>query len=143
MKLNRRVAFFIVMLVFSLSILFGLYNLFIIQKDFIEKLKSDIIELNALILKRDYLNEELKTIKQEIEDEKVKKDLENYYNNGNTIEGVFEKTVVENILKIILNSRSLKIDSLRMNVRTKFPFVFEKPDKVLVSFFVKVGDLNE
>ncbi|MDK2885773.1 MAG: hypothetical protein PWP54_331 [Thermosipho sp. (in: thermotogales)] len=47
------------------------------------------------------------------------------------------------LLRDLLNSRSVLISQLKVKVNTTYPFVFDEPKKLTVSFYLKVGDTIE
>lgn len=143
MKLNRKISILFIILILVFSVAFSFYYLFVIQRTFIQRLDNDTKKLNDLIVQYEHLEKELNSLKNEINSDSLRVNISKYFSSNNLINRTFEKNEFLALLRDLLNSRSVLISQLKVKVNTTFPFVFDEPKKLSVSFYLKVGDTIE
>ncbi|MDN5324782.1 MAG: hypothetical protein PWP02_492 [Thermosipho sp. (in: thermotogales)] len=143
MKLNRKISILFIILILVFSVAFSFYYLFVIQRTFIQRLDNDTKKLNDLIVQYEHLEKELNSLKNEINSDSLRVNIYKYFSSNNLINRTFEKNEFLALLRDLLNSRSVLISQLKVKVNTTYPFVFDEPKKLTVSFYLKVGDTIE
>lgn len=143
MKLNRKISILFIILILVFSVAFSFYYLFVIQRTFIQRLDNDTKKLNDLIVQYEHLEKELNSLKNEINSDSLRVNISKYFSSNNLINRTFEKNEFLALLRDLLNSRSVLISQLKVKVNTTYPFVFDEPKKLTVSFYLKVGDTIE
>jgi len=143
MKLNRKISILFIILILVFSVAFSFYYLFVIQRTFIQRLDNDTKKLNDLIVQYEHLEKELNSLKNEINSDSLRVNISKYFSSNNLINRTFEKNEFLALLRDLLNSRSVLISQLKVKVNTTYPFVFDEPKKLSVSFYLKVGDTIE
>ncbi|MBT1248750.1 MULTISPECIES: hypothetical protein [unclassified Thermosipho (in: thermotogales)] len=130
--------FFGILIIFLTFLL--LFNVFVIKLNFLKNFKYNTEILNEKIKLYNRFNINFKKLESIIknDDREFLNLLENGYISKELDVKEFEKIFYE-----IVNSKSVPIEILKVDVKTNFPIIFDKDKKITVSFQMKVGDIIE
>ncbi|ONN28118.1 hypothetical protein XJ44_00165 [Thermosipho affectus] len=130
--------FFGILIIFLTFLL--LFNVFVIKLNFLKNFKYNTEILNEKIKLYNRFNINFKKLESIVknDDREFLNLLENGYISKELDVKEFEKIFYE-----IVNSKSVPIEILKVDVKTNFPIIFDKDKKIMVSFQMKVGDIIE
>ncbi|ANQ54540.1 hypothetical protein BG95_00170 [Thermosipho sp. 1063] len=117
-----------------------LFNVFVVKLNFLKNFKYNTEILNEKIKLYNKFNINFKKLESIVknDDREFLNLLENGYISKELDVKEFEKIFCE-----IVNSKSVPIEILKVDVKTNFPIIFDKDKKIMVSFQMKVGDIIE
>ncbi|ABR31584.1 hypothetical protein SU69_08820 [Thermosipho melanesiensis] len=118
-----------------------LFNIFVVKMNFIRKFKFQTELLNSKIQLYNNFDINFKQLENIIKNDS--KDFLYTFSNEKYFSMYMEVHKFEEFMHKLLNSKSIPIEVLNVDVKTDFPIIFKKDAKLDVYFHMKVGDIIE
>ncbi|MDK2839204.1 MAG: hypothetical protein PWQ83_739 [Thermosipho sp. (in: thermotogales)] len=142
MSLKLKIANLILIIAFLFGILFALYDFLFIKISFLKKFNQKTIILDRKIsdfkiLLTQYNNAKLFLNK----DSHFSSEIAKYLDENKRLSNTLEREEFEKFFYNLINSKSIIINKLIVDVNVDFPLIFNSKSKANISLDLEVGDI--
>ncbi|MBB6063099.1 hypothetical protein HNP65_001562 [Thermosipho japonicus] len=142
MSLKLKIANLILIITFLVGILFALYDFLFIKIGFLKKFNQKTIILDRKISDFKILLNQYNNAKLFLKnDSHFSSEIAKYLDENKCLSDTLEREEFEKFFYNLLNSKSIIINKLNVDVNVDFPIIFNSKSKANISFDLEVGDI--